>query len=55
MTTTNSPIRPELLKILVCPLDKQEVVLDGDQLVCTACGRRFRIENGIPNMLIDED
>jgi hypothetical protein len=55
MMKTASPISPELLAILVCSLDKHEVTLDGDELVCTSCGRRYKIENGIPNMLIDED
>lgn len=48
-------ISPDLLAILVCPVDKQEVRLTGDQLVCTACGRTYPIVDGIPNMLVDED
>lgn len=55
MSTTQAPISPELLAILVCPLDKQPVEVDGDALVCTVCGRRYAIENGIPNMLVEED
>lgn len=47
-------ISPELLAILVCPIDKQPLRLEDDELVCTACGRRFAVENGIPNMLVDE-
>jgi uncharacterized protein YbaR (Trm112 family) len=50
----NEPSLPaELLEILVCPVDKAPVRQDGDQLVCTQCGRRYAIENGIPNMLVD--
>jgi uncharacterized protein YbaR (Trm112 family) len=45
----------DLLEILACPLDHAPVRLDQDQLVCTRCGRRFPIENGTPNMLVDED
>ena len=55
MSSTQSTISPELLAILVCPLDKQPVTVDGEDLVCTVCGRRFAIESGIPNMLVDED
>lgn len=55
MSSLNTSISPELLAILVCPLDKQPVTMDGDELICTVCGRRFAIENGIPNMLVDED
>ena len=56
MTTTTSEggISPDLLAILVCPVDKQDVRLEGEELVCTACGRRYLIEEGIPNMLVDD-
>jgi uncharacterized protein YbaR (Trm112 family) len=55
MSQTKPAISPELLEILVCPIDKQKVRLEGDELVCTACGHRYRIEGGIPNMLVDEE
>lgn len=55
MTQSSTSISPELLAILVCPIDKQPVKNEGDELVCTSCGRRYKIENGIPNMLVDED
>jgi uncharacterized protein YbaR (Trm112 family) len=55
MSTSQVSVSPELLAILVCPIDKQPVKVDGGELVCTVCGRRFKIENGIPNMLVDED
>jgi uncharacterized protein YbaR (Trm112 family) len=45
----------ELLDLLVCPVDKAELRLDGTTLVCTTCGRTYPIEDGIPNMLIEED
>jgi len=50
----NQVISPSLLAILVCPVDKEDVRVDGTELVCTACGRRYPIVDGIPNMLIDE-
>jgi uncharacterized protein len=43
----------DLLAILVCPIDKAPVRQDGDALVCTRCGRRYPIEDGIPNMVVD--
>ncbi len=47
-------IDDELLSILACPLDKAPVRLLGDKIVCTKCGRRYPIRDGIPVMLIDE-
>lgn len=43
-----------LLDILACPKCKVRVELVGERLVCVKCGRRYRIEDGIPIMLIDE-
>jgi uncharacterized protein YbaR (Trm112 family) len=50
-----------LLEILCCPLCKGELELrDGEEqegeilrgvLVCTGCGERYPVEDGIPNML----
>jgi uncharacterized protein len=49
-------IPPELLEILVCPQCKGEIQLTpaGDGLDCRACRLRYRIEDDIPVMLIDE-
>ncbi len=47
-------IDKELLEILACPADKAPVVQESDRIVCTACGRRYPIRDGIPVMLIDE-
>lgn len=51
---TTGDIALELLAVLACPVCKQQVRLEGDSLVCDSCGRRYRIENGIPVMLIPE-
>lgn len=47
-------LSPELLELLVCPLGKEPLRLEGNGLVCTSCGLTFRIEDGIPNMLIED-
>lgn len=49
-------ISKELLDILCCPETKADLVLDGDKLVSTdkVTRRRYRIEDDIPIMLIDE-
>lgn len=46
----------DLLEILVCPETKAELVLDGERLVSTdaATRRAYRIEDGIPRMLVEE-
>ncbi len=46
----------ELLEILVCPKCKGELRLTeaGDGLDCEACKLRYRVEDDIPVMLIDE-
>jgi uncharacterized protein YbaR (Trm112 family) len=51
---SSKPISEELLEILACPVCKTAVRLEGEKLVCDTCGRRYRIEDGIPIMLIDE-
>lgn len=47
-------IDKELLNILACPACKADVKLEDEKIVCTKCGRRYPIRDGIPIMLIDE-
>jgi uncharacterized protein YbaR (Trm112 family) len=49
-------ISKDLLKILCCPETKADLVLDGESLVSTDkdTRRRYKIENDIPVMLIEE-
>lgn len=46
----------KLLEILVCPKCKGELEYRADEaaLLCHACRLRYRIEDDIPVMLIDE-
>ena len=48
------PIDAGLLEILACPVDHAAVHEEGERLVCTSCGRRYPVRDGIPVMLIDE-
>ena len=48
------PIAPELLSILACPADHAPVRDETTHLVCTNCGRRYPVRDGIPVMLVDE-
>lgn len=49
-------VSPELLQLLVCPVDRQAVHLtpDGAGLKCEQCRRIYPIRDDIPVMLIDE-
>ena len=53
-TGPSAPIPQHLLEILVCPLGKAPLRLEGNSLVCTKCGLAYGIEDGIPNMLVEE-
>lgn len=45
-------IDPGLLLIMACPFDINDLYEDeaASRLVCSSCGRRFPVEDGIPRM-----
>jgi len=46
---------PEVLRdLLVCPVDHHDLRMEDSLLICTHCGRRYPIEDGIPNMLVPD-
>ena len=52
---------PQLLEILACPAEDHAPLRAGtaadadvDSLTCTACGRRYPVDDGIPVLLLDE-
>jgi uncharacterized protein YbaR (Trm112 family) len=47
-------IDPELLKILVCPLTRSPLSIDGEFLVGSVGGLRYPVRDGIPVLLVDE-
>ncbi len=49
-------VKKELLNILCCPETKADLVLEGNYLISTDKNtrRKYRIEDDIPVMLIDE-
>ena len=47
-------IDPKLLEILACPACKTPIKEEGERLVCSRCGRRYPIRDGIPVMLVEE-
>ena len=54
LTSLAMPVDKELLEILACPLDHAPVREEGERLICTQCGRRYPVRDGIPVMLIEE-
>jgi uncharacterized protein YbaR (Trm112 family) len=47
-------ISKELLEVLACPKCKGPLELKDEALECSSCRLRYRIDDGIPVMLIDE-
>ena len=43
-----------LRDILVCPIDHADLRLADSTLVCTRCERAYPIDDGIPNLLVDD-
>ena len=58
--TPTSPIEPWLREILRCPACRSELrdetADSGPELVCTnaSCGLAYRIDDGVPVLLVDE-
>jgi len=49
-------MKKELLDVLACPKCKGDLVYDKKEnnLICSACRLKFKIEDDVPNMLIEE-
>jgi uncharacterized protein YbaR (Trm112 family) len=45
-----------LARVLVCTVDKADLTEDVEArlLICTECGRRYPVVDGIPNMVVDD-
>jgi uncharacterized protein YbaR (Trm112 family) len=44
-------IDEKLIRILRCPICFANLHLDKEELICSGCGRRYRVVNGIIDML----
>lgn len=53
MSQPDHGIDGDLLEILVCPVTRSPLRLDGDELVGTVGGLRYPIRDGIPVLLPD--
>jgi uncharacterized protein len=49
-----STLPKDLLDILACPQCRGPLAVEPASLRCDTCRLRYRVENGIPVMLIDE-
>jgi uncharacterized protein YbaR (Trm112 family) len=47
-------IPQELMDILVCPACRGDLREEDPVLVCTECGLRYPVRDGIPIMLVEE-
>lgn len=47
-------IDKDLLAILACPACQSDVELQDEKIVCTQCGRKYPVKDGIPIMLVEE-
>lgn len=49
-------VDPELVKLLVCPDCKGAIEYKDRRnlIICTECGLRYPVRDGIPIMLVDE-
>lgn len=58
MSTDSPSLQPWVLEILACPQCRSSLRLDEDaqELACTTteCGLIYRIDDGIPVLLVDE-
>ena len=50
----NNEIDPKVLDLLVCPLTRSKLRLEGDNLVAEKGGLKYPIRDGIPILLIEE-
>ena len=51
---TGVRLDPKLLEILVCPADRGPLIHAGDVLYNPRLRKAYRIEDGIPVLLVDE-
>lgn len=49
-----SQLPKDLLDVLACPRCRGPLAVESASLRCDACRLRYRVENGIPVMLIHE-
>ena len=50
------PLTPQLLEMLVCPVCKGDLQYETnpETLSCPRCRLRYKVQNDIPNMIVEE-
>ncbi len=51
---SDTPIHPDLPDLLVCPVTRSKLRLEGEELVGEVGGLRYPIRDGIPVLLAEE-
>ena len=52
--TAPATLEQRVVALLVCPVDRNSLRLDENELVCKRCGREYPALSGIPRMALDE-
>ena len=47
-------VSEELLLLLACPVCGKKVELRQEHLICSDCGRKYPIRDGIPDMMVED-
>ena len=48
------PIDPKILNILVCPLTRSKLTLEGDCLIAEKGGLKYPVHDGVPILLVEK-
>lgn len=44
----------KIVEFIVCPIDKSPLIDKQDFWECTKCGVKYKVTNGIPNLIPEE-
>lgn len=44
----------KIVEFIVCPIDKAALTDKNEYWECTKCGAKYRVTNGIPNLIPEE-
>ena len=44
----------DMISLLCCPLGKADLIIENGNILCSRCGVKFTVRDGIPVLLIEE-